>query len=109
MTESIKKFPAPKNITQARAFLGLVEQVSFSFTKCADMIAFRHLLSPKVKLVWTEELAKAFALAKVNICRKIHIGVRMFQVSKVTALVTDWDLKGQSLGLWPNIATAKGR
>ena len=52
MTESIRHFPAPKDITQARAFFGLVEQVSFSFSKCADMIHFRHLLSPKVKFVF---------------------------------------------------------
>ena len=51
MTESIRNFPAPKNITQARAFFGLVEQVSFAFSKCADMSHFRYLLSPKTKLV----------------------------------------------------------
>ena len=45
MTESIMNFPAPKNITQARAFFGLVEQVSFTFSKYADMFHFRHLLS----------------------------------------------------------------
>ena len=80
MTESIRNFPAPKNITQARAFFGLVEKVSFAFSKCADMIHFRHLLSPKVKFVWTDELAKEFVLAKANIVRKIHEGVRMFKV-----------------------------
>ena len=37
MTESIRNFPAPKNITQARAFFGLVEQVSYAFSKCADI------------------------------------------------------------------------
>ena len=42
MTESIRNFPAPKNITQARAFFGLVEQVSFALLKCADMSHFRH-------------------------------------------------------------------
>ena len=61
------------------AFFDLVEQVGFSFLKFADMIAFRHLLSSKVKFVWTEELAKAFVLAKVIISRKIHEGVRMFK------------------------------
>ena len=47
MTESIRNFPAPKNITQAMAFFGLVEQVLFTFSKSADMFKFRHLLSPK--------------------------------------------------------------
>ena len=99
MTESIRNFPATKNITEARAFLGLVEQVSWAFSKCADMVHFRHLLSPKVKFDWTEALAREFVLAKLNIVRKIHEGVRLFKVSRVTALVTDWALEGQSLGL----------
>ena len=59
MTESIRNFPAPKNITQARAFFGLVEQVSFAFSKCEDMVHFRHLLSPKIQFVWTDELKKS--------------------------------------------------
>ena len=100
MTESIRNFPTPRNITDARAFFGLVKQVSFAFSKCADMVAFRHLLSPKVKFLWTEELAREFELAKLNIVRKIHEVVRMFEVSRVTALVTDWSQEGQALGLW---------
>ena len=83
MTESIRNFPAPKNITEARAFFGLVEQVSWAFSKCADMVHFRHLLSPKVKFDWTEALAKEFVLAKLNIVRKNHEGVRLFEVSRV--------------------------
>ena len=73
--------------------------MSFAFSKCADMIAFRHLLSPKVKFLWTEELAREFVLAKLNIARIIHEGVRMFEVSRITALVTDWAQEGQALGL----------
>ena len=49
MTEAIRNFPQPKSITDARAFFGLVEQVSFALSKCDDMKAFQHLLSPKVK------------------------------------------------------------
>ena len=70
MTKNIRNFPAPPNVTDARAFFGLVEQLSFSFSKCADMVAFRHLLSLKVKFLWTEELAREFVLAKLNIVRK---------------------------------------
>ena len=100
MTESIRNFPAPKNITQARAFFGLVEQVLFAFSKCEDMRHFRHLLSPKTQFVWTEELEREFVLAKARIVRKIEKGVTMFKVDRVTALVCDWSKEGQSLGLW---------
>ena len=30
----------------------------------------------------------------------MHEGVKMFQVSRITALVTDWSETGQALGLW---------
>ena len=33
MTSSIRNFSAPKNISQARAFFGLVEKVSYTFSK----------------------------------------------------------------------------
>ena len=72
MTESIRKFPSPKNITQARAFFGLIEQVLWAFSKCEDMKHFRHLLSPKTQFVWTEQLQKEFELAKANIVSKIE-------------------------------------
>ena len=68
MTESIRNFPAPKNITQARVFFGLIEQVSWAFSKCEDMKHFRHLLGPKTLFVWTEELEKEFLLEKRKYC-----------------------------------------
>ena len=108
MTESIQNFPAPTNITQARAFFGLVEQVSFAFSKCADMVHFRHLLSPKTKFVWSDDLEREFWLAKASIVRKIHKGVTMFEVDRITALVTDWSIEGQSLGLWQKHCACKG-
>ena len=74
--------------------------MSFEFSKCDDMAAFRHLLSPKVKFLWTEELSREYALFKENIIKKIQEGVKMFQVSRITALVTDWSETGQALGLW---------
>ena len=108
MTESIRNFPAPKNITQARAFFGLVEQVSYAFSKCADMAHFRHLLSPKTQFVWTDELEREFGLAKAKIVRKIEEGVTMFEVDRITALVCDWSIEGQSLGLWQKHCHCQG-
>ena len=70
MTESIQNFPSPKNITQARAFFGLVEQVGFAFSKCADMVHFRHLLSSKTKFVWSDDLEREFGLAKASTVQK---------------------------------------
>ena len=54
------------------------------------MKAFRHLLSQKVEFEWTEELSRKFALSKEKKKKKIIDGLKMFQVGRTTALVTDW-------------------
>ena len=43
--KAITEFPRPTNITDIRSFFGLVEQVSFAFSKTAVMAPFRELLS----------------------------------------------------------------
>ena len=32
----------------------------------------------------------------------------MFEVDRITALVTDWSIEGQSLGLWQKLCSYKG-
>ena len=53
-------------------------------------------------------VCKQIILAKANIVRKIHKGVRMFELDRVTALVTDWSVEGHSLGLWQKHCSCKG-
>ena len=53
-------------------FFGLIEQVSWAFSKCEDMKHFRHLLSPKTQFLWTEELQKEFDLANQSINQSIN-------------------------------------
>ena len=47
-------------------------------------------------------------MAKANIVRKIHKGVTTFDLDRITALVTDWSIEGQSLGLWQKHCSCKG-
>ena len=82
--------------------------VPYTFSKCADLFHFRHLLSPKTQFIWTEDLDREFELAKASIVRKIHKGVTMFKVDRITALVTDWSKEGQSLGLWQKHCSCQG-
>ena len=72
------------------------------------MIAFSHLHSLRVIFVLTKAFAKAFVLPKLNSARKIYEGYMMIEVLRVTALVTDWALEGQSLGLWQKHCYCKG-
>ena len=72
------------------------------------MIHFRHLLSPKTKFVWSDGLEREFGLANASIVRKIHKGVTMFEMDQITALVTNWNIEGHSLGLWQKHCACKG-
>ena len=66
LLESIKNFPFPKDITGARAWFGLVNQGAYAFAMTDEMAPFRHLLKPKTKFEWTEDLDKAIHLSKEN-------------------------------------------
>ena len=41
--ESIKSFPKPNTLIEARSFFGMINQVSFSFSMLSIMEPFRHL------------------------------------------------------------------
>ena len=56
MTKSIQNFPAQKKLLKLERFFGLVEQVTFAFSRCADMVHFRHLFSPKTESVRSDDL-----------------------------------------------------
>ena len=96
--QNILQFPAPKNITDVRAWQGAINQISFSFASAPIMAPFRHLLSAKVPFQWTAELQEAFDASKQEIIAQCSKGVRSFDPQLPTALATDWSKLG--LGFW---------
>ena len=50
--EAIRAFPAPTNITEARSFFGMINQVSYAFAISGLMEPFRHLLKPDTPFIW---------------------------------------------------------
>ena len=94
LLDSIKNFPVPKDISGARAWFGLVNQGAYAFAMTEEMAPFRHLLKPKTKFEWTEELDRAFQLSKENIVNKIKQGVELFDINLPTCLATDFSITG---------------
>ena len=78
------------NISDIRAWFGLVNQVSYSFSMAATMAPFRHLLSTKLPFYCSEELQTSFEASKEEIIRQCIKGVRSFHLNAPTALATDW-------------------
>ena len=95
--DSIRSFPRPNSLSEARSFFGMVNQVSYSFSMSAMMEPFRHLLKPDVwssSCLWTEELIDRFNLAKEEIVKAVTDGVKFFDVRRQTCLATDWSKQG---------------
>ena len=92
--ESIRNFPTPNNISEVRAWFGLINQVAYSFVKTEHMAPFRHLLSDAKPFQWDEELETAFQQSKEKIIELIVEGVASFDVNLVTCLSPDFSKQG---------------
>ena len=88
-TETMREFPTPTNITEVRAWYGLVNQVTYCFCKTEVMAPFHHLLSPATVFAWTDEFEEAFVASKGKIIEMIQIGVFTFDLHLETCLSTD--------------------
>ena len=91
---SVQNFPAPKDITGARAWFGLVNQGAYAFSMSTHMRPFRDLLKPDNKFSWTEDLEKAFTKSKAVMVEEMEKGVRLFEPYRPTCLSTDWSNEG---------------
>ena len=92
--DAIKKFPMPKNISDIRAWFGLVNQVANYGQLRKYMASIRHLLSPKTKFEWNAEIDAAFNSSKALIVEAIKDGVEIFEYGRRTCLRTDWSKTG---------------
>ena len=94
LLNNIRNFPRPTSLSDIRSWFGIIEQVSYGFSKTEVMLPFRHLLSQKNDFLWTGELQDSFDKAKEEIIKQVSLGVETFQIGKRTALITDWSKKG---------------
>ena len=92
---AIRDFPTPKNITDIRAWFGLVNQVAYSFAQAQVMAPFRELLASKTRLFyWDETMDALFQRSKDEICHLVQEGIRSFEINRPTCLSTDWSKTG---------------
>ena len=88
LLKSIVNFPRPENISGIRSLFGLVEQVSWAFSKTDIMAPFRRLLSPKSVFVWSQDLNNSFEASKNKILRAVKNGIKTFDINLLTVLST---------------------
>ena len=91
---AIEHFPTPTNITGARSWFGLVNQVAYAFSMADEMLPFRELLKRGAQWYWDDNLDKLFTKSKAMIVQLVKNGVRSFEIGKPTCLCTDWSKDG---------------
>ena len=91
---AIQNFPPPTDLTKARAFFGLVNQVQWAYANSQEMTPFRELVKPHSTFVWTEELKMLFRKCKTKILAQVGDGVKHFDLHRMTCLQTDFSQAG---------------
>ena len=94
MLNAIKNFPAPKNITDARSWFGLVNQVAWAYSISPIMLPFRELVKHKSKFYWDDTLERLFNESKQLLISAVEEGIRSFDYNRTTCLQTDWSKDG---------------
>lgn len=86
---ALRSFPRPSNITDIRAWFGLVNQVAH-YGQLVDLMApFKPLLSPKSQFQWSAALEDAFQQSKTAFIEAITHGVEIYDPRLTTCLQTD--------------------
>ncbi|XP_043204419.1 uncharacterized protein LOC122371791 [Amphibalanus amphitrite] len=106
--QSITEFPTPRNLTDVRAWFGVVNHVAYAFAMADAMLPFRELLKPG-KFTWTDELQALFDMSKRTIVEEVTKGVQIFETDRPTVLATDWSRTGIGFWLLQKYCTCAGR
>ena len=91
---AIKNFPTPTDITGARSWFGLINQVAYAFSMADEMSPYRDLLKTGRNWYWDETLDGLFAKSKGEIVKLVEKGVHAFEMGRPTCLATDWSKDG---------------
>ena len=94
MLAAIREFPTPKDLSSARAWFGLCEQVAWAFAIKPEMQPFRDLVKPSTPFYWDDNLERAFQASREHIISLVKDGVEKFEIDRPTCLATDYSKTG---------------
>lgn len=90
LLNAIENFPPPTDISKARGFFGLVNQVQWAYANSSEMTPFRSMVQPNAVYTWTEEMKGLFEKCKQKIISQVKEGVQNYSIDRVTCLQTDF-------------------
>ena len=86
----IRDFPTPGNRTDLRSFMALAQQVSYATAVAPKLHPFRELLKETVPWDWSESINKVFRETRTVSADNVGEGIKSFDPSRLTALLSDW-------------------
>ena len=89
MLSAIRNFLTPTNITGARSWFGLINQVAYAFSMAEELLPYQELLKAGTKWYWDDTLDNLFSKSKEVIAQLIEKGVHSFEVGRPTCFATD--------------------
>ena len=102
--EAIKNFPVPENITDMRSYWALMSQVSNYYATQPHLAPFRELMKKNMKWYWDDVLQQLFEQFRLYISKEIQEGITMYDITKWTAVMTDWSRHGLGFQATKNFA-----
>ena len=88
--KAIRDFPTPKDLTGARSWFGIVNQIAWAYSNATAMQPFRELVQSKSKFYWDSNLDKLFKESKEYLIAAAIDGIKSFDKDRNTCLQTDW-------------------
>ena len=102
--QAVSDFPEPRDITGARSWFGLIQQVNYAYSDSAPMAPLRHLLKPGSRY---PELGKAFQESKTKMVEAVKQGVQTFDPKRPTCLGSDWSRTALGFALMQKACNCK--
>ena len=92
--QAIRDFPPPTDISKARGFFGLLNQVQWAYANSSKMSPFRELVKPNSSFQWTPQVRLLFEEAKSKILQQVKLGVTQYNTNRATCIQTDFCKQG---------------
>ena len=90
---AIENFPLSKNLTNACAWFGLINQVSWAYAVSTLMQPFPYLIKPNTPFYWDDQLEDLFQKSKLELINCVKQGIQAFDCDQIT-LQSDWSKEG---------------
>ena len=91
---AIKNFTKATDLTNARSWCGLVNQIAWAYSTSPIRELFQELVKHKATFQWNSTLDQLFQQSNKLLISKVEEGITTFDIYRPMCLQTDWSKTG---------------